>query len=91
MTFANVASSGAASPEILGGTKCLILGQITLFFFEKLLSKHKMTIFFKNLGGHGPFASLATPMLTSTTTDFHSVIKFLCLKLSKKYLEERCN
>jgi len=30
--------------------------RITLFCLEKRLSKHKMTIFSKNLGGHGPFA-----------------------------------
>jgi len=29
--------------------------RITLFCLEKHLSKHKMTIFSKNLGGHGPF------------------------------------
>ena len=30
--------------------------RITLFCSEKRLSKHKMTIFSKTLGGHGPFA-----------------------------------
>jgi len=29
--------------------------RITLFCSEKRLSKHKMTIFSKNLGEHGPF------------------------------------
>jgi len=29
--------------------------RITLFCLEKRLSKHKMTLFSKNLGGHGPF------------------------------------
>jgi len=29
--------------------------QITLFSLEKRLSKHKMTIFSKKLGGHGHF------------------------------------
>ena len=29
--------------------------RITLFCVEKRLSKHKMTMFSKNLGGHGPF------------------------------------
>jgi len=38
--------------------------RITLFCLGKHLSKHKMTIFSKNLGGHGPFAPpLATPMI----------------------------
>ena len=41
--------------------------RITLFCLEKRLSKHKMTIFSKNLGGHGPFdTSLATPMIYCT-------------------------
>jgi len=30
--------------------------RITLFYLEKRLSKHKMTIFSKNLGGMAPFA-----------------------------------
>jgi len=30
--------------------------RITLFRLGKRLSKHKMTIFYKNLGGHDPFA-----------------------------------
>jgi len=29
--------------------------RITLFCLEKRLSKHKITIFSTNLGGHGPF------------------------------------
>jgi len=40
----------------LGGQK-IWRGRITLFCLEKRLSKHKMTIFSKNLGGHGPFGS----------------------------------
>jgi len=32
--------------------------RITLFCLEKRLSKHKMTVFSKNFGGHGPFAPL---------------------------------
>jgi len=35
--------------------------QITLFCLEKRLSKHKNTMFSKNLGGW-PLCSLATPM-----------------------------
>jgi len=31
------------------------LRRITLFCFDKRLSKHKMTILSKNFGGHGPF------------------------------------
>ena len=38
--------------------------RITLFCLEKRLSKHKMTIFSKNLGGHGPSGPpLAMPMV----------------------------
>jgi len=37
--------------------------RITLFCLEKRLSKHKMTIFSKNWGEHGPFGlPLAMPM-----------------------------
>jgi len=36
--------------------------RITLFCLEKRLSKHKMTIFSKNVGGMVPLAPLATPM-----------------------------
>jgi len=36
--------------------------RITLFCLEKHLSKRKMTIFSKNLGGHGHFGPPATPM-----------------------------
>ena len=37
--------------------------RMTLFCLEKRLLKHKMTMFYKNLGGHGPFSPLATPMV----------------------------
>jgi len=44
--------------------------RITLFCLEKRFSKHKMTVFSKNLGGHGPFRHhLATSMTTSGVTD----------------------
>jgi len=47
--------SGVASPK-LWGDKMFDFRQITLFCWEKRLSKHKMTMFSKNLGvGHGPF------------------------------------
>ena len=42
--------SGVASPKILGG-KTFGFRRITLFCLEKRLSKHKMTIFSKNLVG----------------------------------------
>jgi len=41
--------------------------RITLFCLEEHLSKHKMTIFSKNLWGHVPFPPLATPMPSCTT------------------------
>jgi len=37
------------------GTKLFDFRRITPFCLEKRLSKHKMTIFSKNFGGHGPF------------------------------------
>jgi len=46
-----------------GGAKMFDFGRITLFCLEKRLSKHKMTIFSKNLGGMAPLAPLATLML----------------------------
>jgi len=54
-------ASGVARPEIWGEAKNLVGGKmfdfkrITLFCLEKRLSKHKMTIFSKNLRGLGPF------------------------------------
>jgi len=52
----NVINSGVASPENLGGKKiwgCKMFDfrRMTLFCLEKRLSKHKMTIFSKNLEG----------------------------------------
>ena len=58
-------SSGVASPEIFWG-KMSDFRRITLLCLEKRLSKHKMAIFSKHLGGHGPFRPpLATPMAKS--------------------------
>jgi len=50
----SIPSSGVASPEIWGGGKMFDFRRITLFCLEKRFSKNKMTIFSKNLGGHGP-------------------------------------
>ena len=36
--------------------------RITLFCLEKRLSNHKMIVCSKNLGGHGFFGPLSTPM-----------------------------
>jgi len=46
--------SGVASPKLGGGVKRFDFRRITLFCLEKRLSKHKMTIFSKNLGGPWP-------------------------------------
>jgi len=47
----------------LVGAEMLDFRRIKLFCFEKRHSKHKMTIFSKNLGGRGPFGPpLATLM-----------------------------
>jgi len=42
--------------KIFVGAKMFDFRRITLFFLEKRLSKHKIAIFSKHLGGHGPFA-----------------------------------
>jgi len=39
------------------GAKVLDFRRITLFCLAKRLSKHKMTVFSKHLGCHGPFRS----------------------------------
>ena len=44
-----------SQPKNWGGAKMFDFRQITLFSLEKRLSKHKMTIFSKNLGEHGLF------------------------------------
>jgi len=47
-----------SQPKNFWGGKMFDFRRITLFCFEKRLSKHKMTIFSKNVGGgHGPFGS----------------------------------
>ena len=46
--------TGVASPKIFWG-KMFDFMRITQFCLENRLSKHKMTIFSKNLRGHGPF------------------------------------
>ena len=45
-----------SQPKNLWGAKKFDFRRITLFCLEKRLSEHKMTIFSKKLGGHGPFA-----------------------------------
>jgi len=47
-------SSGVASPKFLVG-EMFDFRRLALFCSEKRLTKHKMTIFSKHLGGHGPF------------------------------------
>jgi len=55
-TLRNNSNSGVASPTRLRG-KMFNFRRITLFCLEKRLSKHKMTIFSKTVGGMAPFAS----------------------------------
>jgi len=43
-----------SQPKHLGGAKMFDFRRITLFCLEKRLSKHKMTIFSKRLGGSWP-------------------------------------
>jgi len=56
-----------ASPKIweiqkFRGVKMFDFRQITLFCLEKHFSKHKMTMFSKNLGAMAHLAPLAMPM-----------------------------
>jgi len=49
--------------------------RITLFYLEKRLSKHKMTIFSKHLGGKDPFAlPLSTPMFATEFYECRSTV-----------------
>jgi len=64
-------SSGVASPHNFGKAKIFDFREITLFCLEKRLSKHKMAIFSKHFGGHGPFGSpVATPIFVNPGVDF---------------------
>jgi len=51
-----------SQPKNLGGAKMFDFRRITLFCLEKRLSKQKMTIFSKNVGG---MAFFVPPMATS--------------------------
>jgi len=57
-----------SQPKNLGGNlgaKNFYFRLATVFCLEYRFSKHKMTRYFKNLGGHGPLGPLATPMVSS--------------------------
>ena len=62
--------SGIASPKIwvglkiFWGAKTSDFRRVTLVCLEKRFSKHTMTVFSKNVGGHGLFS----PPATSTTS-----------------------
>jgi len=60
-------------PKNWGGGKMIDFRRIALFFLEKRLSQHKITIFFKNLGGHGPFGPILATSMLATTTDTTSL------------------
>jgi len=51
--FPRVPVSSLAGPKF-GGSKMFYFRRITLFSLGYRLSMHKMTICFKNFGGHGP-------------------------------------
>ena len=61
-------SSGVASPKFFGGPKNLWGAKMfdfrraTVFCMEYRFSKHKMTRYSKNFGGHDPLGPVATPM-----------------------------
>ena len=48
----------SSQPKNFWGAKVYDFRRITLFCFEKRLYKQKMTLFSKNLGGHGPFGGI---------------------------------
>jgi len=54
--YSGVVSTNLGRAKKFWGGKMPDFRRITLFFMEKRLSKHKMTIFSKNLGGHCPSA-----------------------------------
>jgi len=72
VNFSQTAVSGVASQKFgggdkqFGGAKMFYFRRITLFCLEKRLSKHKMSMFSKNLGGMAPLPPLATPMTAVT-------------------------
>jgi len=66
-----------SQPKNLVGAKMLDFRRITLFCWEKRLSKHKMTIFSKNLGGAWP---LCPPWL-----------RLWLLKACREIVEQLCN
>ena len=70
--------SGVASPKILGGQNVWFQANNTILF-KKRLSKHKMTVFCKNLGGMAPLAPLATPMLLYDVHDNDRISSCWCL------------
>ena len=67
--------SGVVSPKIWEGAKMVDFRRITLFCLEKRLSKHKMAIFSKNLGG---MACLSPHWLRLCSTVLRCQIQKLC-------------
>jgi len=59
--------------------------RIRLFCLEKRLTKHKMTIFSKNLGGMAPLPPLATPMSGALT--FSSMISHTLPESMKQFFQ----
>jgi len=72
--------SVVASPEIFWGAKMFDFRRITLFCLEKRFSKHKMSIFSKNLGE--AMAPLAPPgyAYASPSRNFSHLLQNLMLK-----------
>jgi len=62
-----------------------VFRRITRFCLKKCLSRHKMTVFSKNLGGHGPFVS---PWLRLCFNALYYVL--FCLFLSTCVLQSVC-
>ena len=87
-----------SQPKILGGAKMFDFRRITLFCLKKRLSKHKMTLFSKNLGGNmAPLPPLATPMFATPAfawfilTNVHMMQRFLGDKVSVNHFKQKCD
>jgi len=56
LLYLRLTVAAALPAQKFGGAKMFDFRRVRLFCLEKRLSKHKMTVFSKNLGGYGSFA-----------------------------------
>jgi len=76
-----------SQPRNLRGAKMSDFRRITLFCLEKRLSKHKMTICSKNVGGTWPLCPLATPMVGSNDFKSASLVSVLEMSIWEHFLK----